>query len=149
MDGSRLRRVLVGFDGSIQAQAALELAVDLAHGSGAQVTVLFILPDTQHLESEESRLQASQRVRSELETHLAPLRRYAAAVGVPLTEVALHGGDPAASIASYAAAHGFDVVVIGSHGRERALHGGLGRVVERLLREPRVPVLVVPGRNLS
>ncbi len=148
MNGSRIRRLLVGFDGSVPAQRALEFSVDLAQDSDAEVTVLFVLPDASHLETDESRAQADQRARATLEERLAAHRRRAAQTNIQLREVALRGGDPAALIASYAVEHGFDLVVIGNHGLDHALHGGLGRVVERLLRDPRLPVLVVPDREL-
>jgi nucleotide-binding universal stress UspA family protein len=140
--GGRLRRFLVGFDGSEEAKQAVELALDLGEHLGAELTLFSVLPDTSHLETVDARKRAERGARAQLDEHLASARLRAASMGVSLTDVEVIGGDPADQIARYAAVHGFDLVVIGSHGRERTTHGGLGRVVERLLRNPRCPVLV-------
>lgn len=144
--GSQLRRFLVGFDGSTEAIGAIELAVDLGRFLEAEITLLSILPDTSHLETEEARDRAKRAALEQLEGRLVRPRARAASAGLGFQEITIVGGDPAETIARYAAEHGFDLVVIGSHGRERAMHGGLGRVVERLLRGPRCPVLIAPDR---
>jgi len=144
--GSQLRRFLVGFDGSAEAIEAIELAIHLGQFLEAEITLLSILPDTSHLETEDARERAERATRAQLDAHLVGPRSHAAEIGIDFLELVVVGGDPADTIARYAAEHGFDLVVVGSHGRDRATHGGLGRVVERLLREPRAPVLVAPAR---
>ncbi len=144
--GGQLKRFLVGFDGSREAKQAVELAIDLATRLDAKITLFSVLPDTSHLETVEARERADEGARDQLDAQLTSARVHAAAAGVPLADVVVVGGDPAETIAHHAAEHGFDLVVIGSHGRERTTHGGLGRVVERLLREPHCPVLVAPDR---
>lgn len=145
--GSQLRRLLIGFDGSPEAVDAIDLAIDLGRHLDAELTLLSVLPGNAHLETREARAQAERAARSQLDGHLGAPRARAAAAGVRLSEVVLFEGDPADALAGYAAEHGFDLVVIGSHGRERATHPGLGRVVERLLRQPRCPVLIAPDRS--
>lgn len=144
--GSQLRRFLVGFDGSGVAVEAVELAIDLGRSLDAELTLLSILPDTAYLETAEAREMAERAAREQVDVHLVSARAHAANAEVELHEVVVVGGDPAETLARYAAEHGFDLIVIGSHGREQAMHGGLGRVVERLLREPRCPVLIAPDR---
>ena len=139
---SRIRRVLVGYDGSRESGDALDLALDVGASLGAAVTVLCVLASTVHLETREARSNEERRERARLEGPLADAHRRASSSGLQLADVMVAGGDPAEVIALCAAEHGFDLVVIGSHGLERSTHKGLGRVVERLLGSPRVPVLV-------
>ena len=144
--GGRLRRLLVCFDGSEEAQQAIELALDLGRHLGAELTVFSVLPDLSHLETTEARAAAERAAMERLISELAPAKLRAAANNVKLYEVVINGGDPADQIAAHADEHGFDLVVVGSHGQERLTHGGLGRVVERLVRDPHCPVLIVPNR---
>lgn len=63
--------------------------------------------------------------------------------GVP-TIIASTAGDPAEEIVRYAAEHGIDLVVLGTHGRTGVSRVLLGSVAERVLRTAPCPVLVVP-----
>lgn len=141
---SRIRRILVGFDGSRPSRCALDLALELSTGLGAEVLALSVLPDTSHLETDEDREQAQAALRSELGEDLRRAQRYALRNDLRFSHRTVDGGDPAEVIASFAAEHGFDLVVLGDHGRERVTHPGLGRVASRLLREPCCPLLVAP-----
>jgi nucleotide-binding universal stress UspA family protein len=142
--GGRLHRLLVCFDGSEESKLAAALALELGKRLGAELTVISVLPDTSHLATSEARTAADRSAQERLVAHLTPAKLRAVSDGVKFTEVSVGGGDPADRIAAYADEHGFDLVVIGSHGQERATHGGLGRVVERLVRDPHLPVLIVP-----
>jgi len=147
--GGRLHRLLVCFDGSAESKQAIGLAVELGKRLAAEITVLCVLPDTTHLETSGGASAAEKAAKDRLTTSLAPIKLRAVADAVKFTEVSVSGGDPADRIAAYADEHGFDLVVIGSHGQERATHGGLGRVVERLVRDPHFPVLIVPDSARS
>lgn len=145
--GGRLRRLLVCFDGSPESKEAIELALDLGKALDAELTIFSVLADTSHLETTEARHAAERSAGERLDAHLTGIRLRAARASVKLGEAKVVGGDPAGAIADYAAEHGFDLVVIGSHGEDRITHGGLGRVVERLLRDPRFPILVAPENS--
>jgi len=141
---SRFRHLLVAFDGSPDAKRGLDLAVDLALSLGAEITVLSVLPGTGQLETIEAGHEAERRRRAALEDHLSEARHRFAGSGTPLTHTVLHGDNPAELIAAHATRHGFDLIVIGSHGQEQARHGGLGRILAELMRDPRCPILVAP-----
>jgi nucleotide-binding universal stress UspA family protein len=145
--GGRLRRLLVCFDGSPESKEAIELALDLGKALDAELTIFSVLADTSHLETTEARRAAEHSAGERLDAHLTGIRLRAARASVKLSEARVVGSDPAGAIADYAAEHGFDLVVIGSHGEDRITHGGLGRVVERLLRDPRFPILVAPENS--
>jgi nucleotide-binding universal stress UspA family protein len=52
-------------------------------------------------------------------------------------------GSPARTIVEYADANGFDLIVMGTHGRGGVAHLLLGSVAERVVRTARCPVLTV------
>lgn len=145
-EGAVLGRVLVGFDGSADARAALRMGVALAAAAGAEVAVVPVVPASRG-ETEEDR-------RTAFEDEAGPLRRMAAEAvrgcGHPDVRVAVDvvGGDhPGHALQAYAARGAYDLVVVGRHGHERALHGGLGRVARDLVERSGTAVLLVsdPG----
>ncbi|HUY05713.1 MAG TPA: universal stress protein [Acidimicrobiales bacterium] len=144
--GGRLRRLLVCFGGLPESMKAIELLLDLGKALGAQLTIFSVLAGAAHLESTEVQHAAEHTAREHLGAQLTGILRCAADSGVQFREVNVIGGDPGEEITRYATEHGFDLVVIGSHGQYRVAHGGLGRVVERLLRRSKCPVLVAPAR---
>lgn len=60
-------------------------------------------------------------------------------------EVDVSAGEPAKQILSEAARTGVDHIVVGTHGRTGLAHLVLGSVAEKVVREAKVPVLVVKG----
>lgn len=58
-------------------------------------------------------------------------------------EVDVSAGEPAKRILSEAARAGVDHIVVGTHGRTGIAHLVLGSVAEKVVREAKVPVLVV------
>lgn len=143
MEGKRVfRRILVGFDGSQDARQALRAGVALASVAGGEVTVLVVVSGS-HGETEEDR-------RAAFEAEAAPLRtaaeRELAAAGPGATGTPVHvltGDHPAVALSAYAEERGFDLLVVGRHGRERAAHRGPGRVARELAEKARCPLLLV------
>jgi nucleotide-binding universal stress UspA family protein len=72
-----------------------------------------------------------------------PIRERAENAGVPAVE-AIRIGVPHEVIRRYAAEHGVDLVVMGTHGRTGLDHALLGSVTERVVRTADVPVMTVP-----
>ena len=136
------RRILVGFDGSAEARHALRVATALASELGGQAHVLLVVRPPAHAETEEEERRATEAERDNLSRGLAEAGHRASPGATVMTEVVL-ADDPAVALASYAEEHGFDLVVVGTHGREQTTHRGLGRSVEALLRHHPCPVLVV------
>lgn len=143
---TRIRHVLAGFDGSDESKHAIDLAVDICKGLGAQLTLVSVLPDTAHLETTEARQAAEHAARAEIDAYFETWRRRFTGTDTAIDGlIVLVGGDPADRLNEYSSEHGFDLVVVGSHGRDQVTHGGAARVLSALLRAPRCPVLVVPG----
>jgi nucleotide-binding universal stress UspA family protein len=141
----RIRRILVCLDGSDESREGALLAIELARQVHAEITVLTVLPDESYLETLESMTSAEDAWRRSLTHGLNRAVELARDSEIQFANVEVRDGDPAKCIAEYAAEHGFDLLVIGSHGRERAIHVGLGKVLQHLLRDPSLPVLVVPA----
>ena len=135
------RRLLVGYDGSKAAQEALRTAVALAEEIDGDVRVLLVVRPPAHVETPEELASAAAAERDNLSRGLEALLQ--PGLGrVPETRV-VFADDPARAIAEHAEVHGFDLVVVGCHGREQATHRGMGQALESLLRHHPCPVLVV------
>jgi nucleotide-binding universal stress UspA family protein len=145
--GGRLRHLLVCFDGSPESEEAIELALDLGQALDAELTIFSVLADLSHLETTEAKEREERIARELLDAYLEGVKQRAKRNGTRIYEASVTGGDPAEAIAGYAAEHGFDLVIIGAHGRERITHSGLGHVLARLLNEPKCPILVAPERR--
>jgi nucleotide-binding universal stress UspA family protein len=138
------RRILVGFDGSRDASEALRAGITLAAAAHGEVTVLIVV-SSGHGETNEDRQRA-------FETEAASLRAAAehelrGSISTTTVVQVMAGDRPADSLASYAEERGFDLLVVGRHGRERASHGGLGRMARELAEKARCPVLLVGDQN--
>jgi nucleotide-binding universal stress UspA family protein len=126
-----LSRVLVGLDGSSDAEAVLPCAARLL-STGATVVIVAV-PDGDT--SEEALRAYSERVAGGLRQH-------------GNVEVVVDGSGPARTLVEKAKDDGVDLVVIASHGRggaQRAANVPLGSVPERLLSDLDCPVLIIPS----
>lgn len=139
--GRAFRRILVGYDGSEEAQDALRTAIALAEEVDGDVYVLVVVRPPAHAETPEELARAEAAERDHLSEGLQ--RLVGPEHGRTQSTKVVFADDPARAIAQHAEEHGFDLVVVGNHGRERPTHRGLGRSVEGLLARHPCPVLVV------
>ncbi len=142
MHGGVFRRILVCYDGSSGARRALRVARSLAEDVGGSVDLLMVVRPPAHAETSEASEEAIETERLQLSAGLDEevARDVQSALGTP--HVVVHD-NPADAIANFAKQHGFDLVVVGTHGREQVVHRGVGRSLEALLRQHPCPVLVV------
>jgi nucleotide-binding universal stress UspA family protein len=140
------RRILVGFDGSRDAREALRTGIAMASAAQGEAVVLIVV-SVSHGETDEDR-------RAAFEAESAPLRASAehelqAAIRSHAADSAhvVPGDRPADVLSSYVEERGFDLLVVGRHGRERAAHRGLGRVARDLAEKARYPLLLVGDGN--
>ncbi|GAC1515310.1 MAG: universal stress protein [Chloroflexota bacterium] len=131
--------ILVAYDGSEQAQRALDWAVRMTQD--ARVTVISIAPT----------LEASPKIadavdpNSDIPEHRRQLDEAAAILdrsGITV-ETVLRAGNPAEEIITTAMDGGFDVILVGIRGVSAAKRFLIGSVAERVVRHATVPVLVV------
>lgn len=147
------RRILVPVDFSTCSRAAVEWASALAQATGATVDVLHVWPAqtleslsvTLHEPGESARTLAQMPgLRASTE---AEMERFLSLTEYPsVTRGRVEAGDPVGTIVRVAA-EGYDLLVLGTHGRggvERLL---LGSVAERVIRRAPCSVAVIPPRR--
>lgn len=144
-----MRTILVPLDGSQAAEAALPLASRLAGSSGARLVLVTVYEPPLPVRGGQGALVFDQRFDAE---NRAALRSYLDQVtgrvrqgGEPGLEVdgRLLDGSAAATIAEFAEHEGADLVVLTSHGHGGPSHLWMGGVTDALVRQLRVPILVV------
>jgi nucleotide-binding universal stress UspA family protein len=134
-------KILVAYDGSAEADRALDWAAILARGTaGSSVTVISVVitlsaapPITDAVDPHESVAEH----RADLDRAVATLTEKGVAA-----EPVLKAGNPAEEIIDVADAGGFDVIVVGSRGKSAAARFLMGSVSERVVRHASRPVLV-------
>lgn len=137
--------VLVPFDGSPLSQRALDRA--LRDHAEDRITVLYVIdPVLAVYEAELEGLPGAsswfETVSEHAEEVCARASEQADQQGCAVTTVT-ETGRPARTIIEYAADHGVDHIILGSHGREGVSRFVLGSVAERVMRQSPVPVTVV------
>lgn len=140
MNTMPFRRILVGWDASPGARAAVRTAVGLA-GEGGQVVAVTVVPDKFQGEYHEESGAAGglPRVERDLATVADELRTQPPELRV------VSGRRIAETLGEYAREHGFSLVVVGRHGEGGLLHPARGHVASTLARLDSVSVLVVDG----
>lgn len=139
------RRILVPYDFSRHADAALDLAIELARLAGARIRLVHVFPLPMEMLSpyelpmperlvEEVRAAASDR----LERALVRVR----AQGLE-GDAEVDSGPVAETLVDRAAAWGAELIVMGTRGLSGFEHLLLGSVAERVLRTAPCPVLTL------
>jgi nucleotide-binding universal stress UspA family protein len=145
-----IRRILVPTDFSAASDAAFDWARVLGSRFAAPVHLLHVLPEinldggrgsedfvTESPEARSLRLaDARERLTHRLPTDARTSPRIT-------TEVVF--GAPAKTIEGYAADNGFDLIVMGTHGRTGIAHLLEGSVAERVVRGAASPVMTIRG----
>ena len=142
-----LESILVPTDGSDNAYMAMDLAVDLAKQSGANITSVYVVdrkpgvaaPDIEQCEI------VTETARKEAETALIIMKSKADAAGITFTEKILTG-NPADAIVKESENH--DMIVMTSVGRSGLAKAFMGSVSQKVVAHAACPVLVIkPGRK--
>ncbi len=126
------RRILCPVDFSEESRAAFRVAMDLCRRFGASLTLLHVRERTSPRVGPQDAPAGS----------LPDWQRDAEGAGVPVATAEVEG-DPKVAIAERADGGGFDLVVMGTHGRTGRAHDLAGSVAESTVRRARVPVLAV------
>ena len=126
-------KIVCPVDFSEESRAALRVAVDLATRFGASLTLMHAHGRHAHIADEQHRDSGT----------LEKWKAEAEAMGATRVSIESIPGDPRIAIVEHAQQSGFDLIVMGTHGRtgrERLL---IGSVAENVVRSSRVPVLTV------
>jgi len=148
------RRILVPVDYSEHSKASVLVAAELAKQLGASVDIVHVWDRPTYVSEgvmvrrpgEEHR-SLSDLIRENAEREMTEfLATLALPAGVEVTP-RMCSGEPAQKLVDEAKTGGYDLIVIGTHGRAGVLHLLLGSTAERLIRLSPVPVLVVPPKG--
>ena len=136
------RRILLPTDGSPQADAAAEHAIDIAARYDAALHVLFVV-DLGALPIDVHSQGLLERIEEEGRRSMDEILTRAHERGVDPVETDVREGSPREEILAYVAATDADLIVMGTHGRHGIDRYVLGSVTERVVREANVPVMTV------
>lgn len=139
---STFRRVLVGWDGSKDAAHALRLAGDLVDDLHGDVVVITVVRPPAHAETAGEREREVEAIRRSALADLRSTARAARTATAP-SHVVVEARDTADALCRYSFEHGFDLLFVGRHGVDAAVHPRIGGVTERLIRQSSCPVAVV------
>ncbi len=136
----RWRSVIVPLDGSLVAEAALPVAVDMAQRSGAIVHLLY-LPAPAPLvpvwgAADPAQMESAQ-------AYVGGLAASLGRSGPPCLTAVAPAGDPVEGVVAYARAADADFVVLATHGHGAFGRAWIGSFAQELLPTLPIPLLVV------
>jgi nucleotide-binding universal stress UspA family protein len=143
-----MRKILVPTDFSTGARAAIKAALGMARSLGAEITLLNVFPLPNYILPDGSVFLAEAPTFAQIATRaseaLGEIKKSLSAEGLTVHIEAVAGA-PAEEIVRVARDGGFDMIVMGTHGRTGWAHLLIGSVAERVVRLSPCPVLTVRG----
>jgi nucleotide-binding universal stress UspA family protein len=142
------RKILCPVDLSEPSREALKTAARLAADANSELTLLHVWQSPVRL-SEETILQSGvlEHEQNRAEAALAGWKAEADSLGAKSVAIKVLAGVPWKVIVDEVASHpGYDLVVLGTHGRTGIMRVLLGSVAERVARHADCPVLLVRSR---
>lgn len=145
------KRILLAYDGSVGADAALKKAAELAKLTKAELQVLTVYRHHSMLEASLSMVRGNDDASGNLDDAMRAASREAAEyakqqaidLGAPDVHAFIKGGQTARTVAAFAKDHECDLIVIGSRGLGAAETYMLGSVSHKVTSITTIPVLVV------
>lgn len=140
-----MKRILVAVDSSDTARRAAGLAVEIAEKFAAWVELIHVMPPPPVFSEPAVIVNVAELERAQYDATKLLLERARAALVRPGLEptTTILAGPAAETIAAHADSGGFDLVVVGSRGRNLLASALLGGVSHRLIHLSKKPVLVV------
>ncbi|WP_373048285.1 universal stress protein [Vulgatibacter sp.] len=136
------RRILVGVDGSEVSLAAAAAAGRLATEGGGDVTICHVVaPAPVFVDAAALTLVEYDRRAAEESGRILQQARARLPAELHVEEKVLHG-QPASSLVEEARLRGYDLLVVGSHGRSGIRRFLLGSVASQVVAHAPIPVLV-------
>lgn len=139
-----IRKILVPTDFSEHSALALSYAVDLAKRYDAALTLLHVYPVVNYAAAEGFALYTPEQLAkliTQLTTQLRAIEDEARKGGVGQISSLMEQGDAYKEILELAG--GYDLIVMGTHGRTGLKHALMGSVAEKIVRTSPCPVLTV------
>lgn len=146
------KKVLVPVDFSQCSAEAIKTAGDLCERYAAEACLLHVHEPVNYALPSEYPFYLPGQLENLLaacEKRLGELKREAQAAGIANVQTQLLVGVAATEIVELAKKHGFDLIVMGTHGRTGLQHAMLGSVAEKVLRRAPCAVLTVRAESQS
>jgi universal stress protein A len=137
-------KILVPHDFSDCAQHAVDVAADVARRYEADMTLVHVHQPMLLASAESYLLYESNKLpllMEALEKQLEQARQQALALGVLQVDTKILQGPPVSEITRFAREGGYNLIVMGTHGRTGVAHALIGSVTERVVRSAACPVL--------
>lgn len=138
---TKIKKILVPLDGSTNSMKGLDMAIFLARQCGATITGIYshYVPSSSSISSIDTISKAPKEAGELMEM----AKRKAAENGIDF-KYAIVSGEPSYNIIKLAHGKGgFDLIVIGSHGKSSARKIFFGSVSSDVLQKSKIPVLVI------
>jgi nucleotide-binding universal stress UspA family protein len=146
------QKLLVPLDGSEVSECSLEHVKAIASGCHVPSVVLFQVmepiyePSTVRVMLGEGFiLKAEEKEKENVLSYLNGIREDLIKSGINV-EIHATGGRPADSILDYSEKNSVDLIIMGTHGRSGIARWALGSVADKVIRNSKVPVLMVVPR---
>ncbi|AKB30821.1 Universal stress protein [Methanosarcina siciliae HI350] len=145
MKSKLYRKILLATDDSESARKAADAALELAHLSGAKIYAVYVIDRSiyssvpEDLEWEEAMYTRFRELGKEAVSYM---EKAAKDTDLQVESVLLEG-HPAEEIVNFAEKNGMDLIIIGSLGKSKIERFLIGSISEKVIRNSKVPVLVV------
>lgn len=140
------KNILIAVDSSEYSLKAAKKGLELAHQLNAKAALLFVIDTAKAMGNVEAGITHEQALivlKKEVEQTLDQLA--AMYNGSDLIKL-MPEGHPKEDILKTAETWEADLIVIGTHGRTGLLHLLLGSIAEYVVRNSKIPVMVVPSK---
>jgi len=137
-----MQKILVCFDGSEWSKRALKQAIILAQKFNSHITVLSVIPKVCFLEIGVDCATVEAIFKAETEGNINSAKKIMDEQGVK-GETLILEGTPADVIVDYAKNKGFDLIVIGSKGKDATERTVFGSVTQKVAVNATQSVLIV------
>jgi nucleotide-binding universal stress UspA family protein len=138
---SQFRKILIGYDGSVQGEKATETALELARSLDAKVLLFAVArpPEPATMVEVDAMLDDA---REHFEEQFKKITQHAKDLGIEF-ETAIAVGHPVEQIVHRAETDHVDLIVLGRRGKSRWEKMLVGSTAEKVLRYAHCPVMVV------
>ncbi len=138
---ANLRKILVPVDGSKNANRGLDKAIDIAKGTGAEITGFYVfhLPLAAGIKYTKSMRDKAQ---DKAAKAIGPAMQKAKRVGINF-KYKTGGGHTGSEIVRFAQKGKYDMIVIGARGIGGAKEAFLGSTSNYVIHKTKIPTLVV------
>jgi nucleotide-binding universal stress UspA family protein len=142
------KKILIATDGSEYTKKSVDHGIDLANSTGAKLNAIYVV-DTRAYSSipvSASMEYTYSILRQEGDTAIKYVAERAEAAGLEVEGI-IAEGHPADEIINYAEKNSIDLIVMGTLGKSGLERFLMGSVVDKVIRNSKIPVIAVPVKE--